>query len=252
MILRLLADWRRWTPGALTFAGIVLGLLAAVQDLRVQSVLHGDAAAIVNGHPIMREDLERALAQVGSDRRAALTSTDRLKVLDRLIEDELLAQRAVALGLAVSDPNARKVLIRGLIDSVIAPADEPTEAELRSYFESHREMFRIPGTISVAPIPAGAAPGLPTTAMTLDKLKDYLGSDADQLAPLVQGARAGPFKFAGATFDLIVTARRGGALQTFEAARPQVLARYALDRDAQRVRNYLEGLKRAAKIERRI
>jgi hypothetical protein len=233
----------------LTVAGLALGLAASVQEFRLQRLTHGDAAALVNGHPIARDDVERALASAGADRRAQLTAQDREKALERLIEDELLAQRAVALGLPITDPNARKVLIRGLIDSVVAAAPEPTDAELRSFFAANAALFQAADLISVAPVER-AVPGLPGTPMTIAKLKDYLGAQAETLASLPPGGVGGPFRFAGESFTLRVTARQGGGAATFEASREAVRARFIVERDGRRLRAYLESLKRAARIER--
>lgn len=245
----MIQNWRIWAPAALTLAGLCLGLIASIQEIRLQRLAHGDAAAFVNGQPIARDDVERALASFGADKRAQLTREDRDKVLERLIEDELLAQRAVSLGLAATDPNARKVLIRGLIDSLVAAAPPPSEAELRAFFEANADLFRGAEMIAVAPV-QGASRGLPASAMTIDKLKDYLGEAAEGLREVPVGGVAGPFRFAGQDFTLRVVSRSGGAPTTFEASREAVTARFVVERDGRRVRAYLESLKRAAKIER--
>lgn len=250
MTMKGMRDWRTWMPAAMTGVGIVLGLATAVQEFRLETLARRDTAAIVNGHPILREDFDRAVIQLGTDRRAQMTPEDKAKVLERLIEDELLAQRAVALGLGLSDPNARKVLVRGLIDSVVSAASDPTPTELHAYFDAHRKLFRTPDLIGVAPAAGAVAPGLPTTPMTIDKLKDYLGGDAEKLLTLRLGDRTGPFRFAGATFDLVITSHQGGAQQSFEQALADVTARFAFDRDGQRLRAYIQGLKQSAKIER--
>lgn len=245
----MIETWRIWAPSVLTVTGLGLGLIASIQEFRFQRLTHGDAAAFVNGQPIGRDDVERALASFGADKRAQLTREDRNKVLERLIEDELLAQRAVSLGLPASDPNARKVLIRGLIDSLVATAPPPTEAELRQYFEANTGLFRGAEMFVVTPI-EGAARQLPSSAMTIDKLKDYLGEEAESLRGVPAGGVAGPFAFAGQEFKLRVVSRSGGATTSFDAAREAVSARYIVERDGRRLRAYLESLKRAAKIER--
>jgi hypothetical protein len=245
----MIAQWRRWAPTALTAAGLILGLVASIQEFQLQRLAHGDAVALVNGQPIARDDLDRALAAMGADRRAQLTRQDRDNVLERLIEDELLAQRAVSLGLPVSDPNARKVLIRGLVDSLVATAPEPSDDAVRAYFDANPGLFRAPDMISVAPV-GEAVPGLPTTPMTVAKLKDYLGGDAEKLAALSVGATSGPFRFAGRSFEVRITARQGGDTADFTRVRDAVRARLIVDRDGKRLRSYIDSLKRAAKVER--
>jgi hypothetical protein len=245
----MIPTWRDWAPAAFTLAGLCLGLIAAIQEIHLQRLAHRDAAAFVNGQPIDEVDVERALSSLGADRRAALTREDRDKVLERLIEDELLAQHAVALGLATSDPNARKILIRSLIDSLVAAEPPPSEAELRSFFDANPDLFRTGDMIAVAAVD-GAVPGLPPSAMTIDKLKDYLGAEAENLRAVPVGGVAGPFRFAGQSFSVRVVRRSGGAAATFEQARDAVTARYVVERDGRRLRSYIDGLKRSAKIER--
>lgn len=245
----MIQHWRNWAPAALTIAGLCLGLIAAIQEVHLQRLTHADAAAFVNGQPIAQEDVERALASFGADKRAQLTREDRDKVLERLIEDELLAQRAVSLGLPTNDPNARKVLIRGLIDSLVAAAPAPAEDELRRYFEANPSLFQGADLIAVAPV-EGAVRGLPATAMTVDKLKDYLGETAERLRQVPAGGVTGPFRFAGQDFTLRVVSRTGGAPPRFEATQDEVRARFIVERDGRRLRSYIDSLKRAAKIER--
>jgi hypothetical protein len=245
----MIAGWKDWLPAALTVAGLGIGLAASIRELNLQRFAHGDAAALVNGRPIAQEDVERALASVGADRRAELTRADRQKVLERLIEDELLAQRAIALGLPETDPNARKVMVRALIDSLTATAPAPSEMELRTYFDANKDLFRSSDLISIEPV-EGNVRGLPSTPMTIDKLKDYLGGSAEVLADTPQGGSAGPFTFAGQQFHVRVTARLGGQDQPFEQARDNVLNHYVVLRDGKRLRSYIDSLKRSAKIER--
>lgn len=249
MIPNLLQRWRSWTPPALTVVGIVLGLWAAIDEAKLTRFAHRDAAALVNGQPISRDDVDRAFVSLSTDRRTPLTQDDRAKVLERLIEDELLAQRAVALGLASSDPNARKVLVRSLIDSIVLTQEPLAEADLRRFYEANRSVFVSPPVLTVTGV-EGAVPGLPATGMTIDKLKDYVGAGAEALLPLDVGQTAGPFRFAGQSFTLRVVAREGGAPLDYTAAREQVLARAQTERDGKRLRDYLEGLKRRAAIER--
>jgi hypothetical protein len=249
MIGGLQQSWRSWAPAALTLAGIALGLWAAIEEASLTRFANRDAAALVNGQPIPREDVDRAFVSLSSDRRTPMTAEDRARVLERLIEDELLAQRAVAMGLASSDPNARKVLVRSLIDSIVLTQEPLNDMALEAFYNANQNLFVSPPMLSVAGA-EGPVPGLPSTPMTVDKLKDYLGAGAEALLPLSPGQTAGPFKFAGQSFTLRVSARSGGAPLTFAEARPQVAARAQAERDGRRLRDYLDGLKRRAAIER--
>jgi hypothetical protein len=247
MISSVMATWRDWVPGAAAFLGLCLGLVSAVEDLRLQRLSYAGAAAAVNGRVVAQEDVDRALATLAQDTRSPLTAQDRMLVLDRLIDDELLAQKALSLGLGASDPNARKILIRSLIDSLIAASPPPSDAELRAFHARNPALFARPVLLTVETRGERALPGSP---MTIEKLKDYLGESAETLRSAKPGEVRGPFVFAGAEVFLTIIRRDGGNALPFEAARPEVEARYVLERDGQRVRDYLAGLRRAAQIER--
>ncbi len=71
----------------------------------------------------------------------------RRRVLERMIDEELLVQRALDLGLAVVDRRVRGDLTSGLIDSVVSEADqsEPSERDVRAHFEENADFFTRPG-----------------------------------------------------------------------------------------------------------
>jgi hypothetical protein len=230
-------------------AGVVLGLFSAVSELRIRNGAWSDAIAIVNGHPIAREDFDRSLAGLQSDSTRRTLLDDRRHVLERLIEDELLIQKALALGLGATEPNARKVLIRTLIDSVIANREEPKEQQLLEFYAANKALFRSPLLIAIEIDPADAiAP--PSGLLPLDKLRDYLGSHADALATAKIGEWSGPQTILGRTVRLRVAERRGDETAAFDEARAGVLARYVQDSGSANLRAYIDALKASARIER--
>ena len=87
--------------------GAAIGLSAAAGSLllgeraRVRE-LSGETVATVNGVPIRTSHFLRALEGLASDRREPLSEADRLHVLDRLIEEELLVQHSE--GLSIPQP----------------------------------------------------------------------------------------------------------------------------------------------------
>lgn len=83
----------------LAAAGFV-GLAAALWSALGSPVPRGDrsqvdVAAVVDGIAISRLDFERAVAAVSGDRREPLGRTDRERILDTLITEELLVARAL-------------------------------------------------------------------------------------------------------------------------------------------------------------
>lgn len=136
--------------------GAALGIAAAVVSLTdvrsARSRLPDDVVAQVNGVPIRRPDYLRAVGALASDRRAELTAADRRHVLDRLIDEELLVQYGVDLGLVRSDRRVRGDLVSAVLAAQVASVDdfEPTDDELRAYYAEHGDFFGNPGRMRLA------------------------------------------------------------------------------------------------------
>lgn len=66
-----------------------------------------------------------------------------------MIDEELLVQRALDLGLAVIDRRVRGELTSGLIDSIVSEADsqEPDAAQVARHFEENIDFFTRPGRL---------------------------------------------------------------------------------------------------------
>lgn len=135
------------------FAGAALGLALAtfglLEDRSEASALPAETAALVGDRTIRRVDYLRVLAGVENDLRNPVDEAMRRRVLERMIDEELLVQRALDLGLAVVDRRVRGDLTSGLIDSVVSEADqsEPTERDIRAHFEENVDFFTRPGRL---------------------------------------------------------------------------------------------------------
>ncbi len=102
-----------------------------------------DAAATVNGIAIRDANYQRALAALAQDSREPLSDTDRAHVLNRLIEEELLVQRAQELGLDRSDPVVRNTLVAAMIESIVSGVgqQEPDDDEVARFYDDNRDFF---------------------------------------------------------------------------------------------------------------
>jgi hypothetical protein len=134
------APWLLTAGAAIGLALATFGLLERPTDPRL---LAPDAAAQVGGRTIRRIDYERVLAGVEGDLRNPLDESDRRRVLDRMIDEELLVQRALELGLAAIDRRVRGELTAGLMDSIVgeADADEASPREVARHFEENIDFF---------------------------------------------------------------------------------------------------------------
>ena len=145
---------RRWRAQILLASGAVLGiLLATAGSLRLPDAgrLPKDAIARVNERIVRTEEFARALALLAKDKRNPLTAEDRARVLDRLIEEELLIQRGVELGFLSSERSVRKAIATVMLDSILVEtrSRRVSDAELRRFLDENRAYFTPPGSVRV-------------------------------------------------------------------------------------------------------
>ena len=105
-----------------------------------------DAVASVNGVPLPADQYRRLLVGLESDLGRSAAEDERRRLLDRMIEEELLVQRGLELGLARHDRQVRADLVAAVIDAVVSEAEvrAPTEAELRAFHTEHAAFFARP------------------------------------------------------------------------------------------------------------
>ena len=137
--------------------GALMGVLAAAYGLIVSGgadALQPGIAATVNGIAIDQEGYERLVAGLDADTREPVTPELRRRVLDRMIDEELLVQRGLELGLAESDRRVRADITTAMIRSVVLEAedDPPSEADLTTFYSEESGFFTQPGRIRVGQV----------------------------------------------------------------------------------------------------
>jgi len=141
--------------------GVALAAWGLLADAPSQA-LPKSAVARVNGALIRADAYQRLVAALAADLRGPVTPELRRRVLDRMIEEELLVQRGLELGLAASDRRVRADLSSAVIRSVVVEAEDesPSPAALRRFYRKHADFFTRPGRFRVAQI-YFRAPGAP-------------------------------------------------------------------------------------------
>ena len=268
----------RW----LLASGAAAGLALAAWGIVVpggRHVVPGDAVALVNGVPIRAAQYDRALADLAADRRDGVDDALRRHVLDRLIEEELLVQRGLALGLARTDRRVRGELTAGVLGAVLAGVEgEPSPAEIDAFYAQHAEDFRAPGRVQVEQIffddrreqdawsarrrlDAGAGfdgirsegdpepVPMPASPLPPARLVDYLGPTVARAAlALPPGGVAGPLRSGWGYHVVRVAEREEASVPVLDDIRDEVrgeLLRQAGDR---RLRAYLDELRASGDV----
>jgi parvulin-like peptidyl-prolyl isomerase len=289
------AERRALTPvyraRILLAAGAALGFaaaLTAILEKRELRAIPSDAVAVVNGSPIRAVDFERAVGALASDRREPPSEADRTMVLDRLIEEELLVQRAKDLGMVEHDRGVRTRLVSGMMETILADAAgaEPTAEELSAFYRENAGFFapierawlrEIRIAVSQARPEAEArrvaeragarlrrgenfatvarelgdppiAP-LPDGLLPATKLREYLGPAVTESAlALPPGGVTDPIRGGSALHVLQMVEREPGAPPELGTIEPEVRAEMRRRRDDLAMRAYLGRLREQATI----
>jgi len=270
--------------GVAVALGLALGLWGALAQNPFDAWGGSDGlAASVNGAVITTDDLTLAIEAVAADKRNPLTQADRDRILARLIDEELLIQRGVEVGLVDSDTVVRKAIVNAMVGSVVgdAASEPPTPAQLRALYDESPALFSGAGRYHVtqifirdgpnshervAQVAAALAAGqefadvqaryadtgtlaIPAGLLPLAKLREYVGPNAaEAVRTLEVGAVSGAVRVPGGVSFLQVIDARHPPPRAFAEVAPLVAAEYARRRDDAALRTYLDGLWTRAEI----
>lgn len=248
----------------------------------------GDTLAMVNGVPIGAERFERMVATLELDRRGQkFDAVQRRWLLDQLIADELLLQRAIELGLARDDPLAHRRLVAALVESITTGASDvtPDDEALRRFYAEHPQYFRRGARLELTRIfvrvdggneaearrraeaararlragePADrvrAALGnepvspLPPDLLPAEAIREYLGPTAARVTQdLEPGAVSDPVRVGGGYEVMRVDRKEPGGAAPFDTVRDSVLAEYRRSAGAAALKQHIEELRAAAEV----
>jgi hypothetical protein len=267
---------------ALSIGAMIVGVLAVLTGVtreRMSTELSIGEAARVNGHTIDSDTYQRTLAAFTSDLKRPITEADRQVVLNRMIDEEVLVQRAIALGLPAQDPTVRKQLVQAMIAQSLTQAavPEPSDEELRKYVEANAEMFRTrtQAKVDAVFVPAGDATqraavedaltkgdwdaaktagaalpvALPDAFLIASKIADYTGADAASAVLRVPVGEATPLiPTAGGFVTLKLVGVQGEGIAPFDTIRATALARWRAEHDSKALRAAIDALRAQADI----
>lgn len=246
-------------------AGAILGGAIALAALLVpDSAMHRAQPAgtvSVNGQPITLDDVDLALDAIDTDSRNPRQPDAAAFVLERLIDEELLFQRAIEIDLPRNDSTIRRSIVLAMIDAVIAQAPaEPDESELRALFEAETSLFAGEPELHIRwEVAADAnAPRTRPAAhpadrpMTLTELRRAIGPTLTaQALELEPGDVSQPIEISDQLHWVTLIDRRRPASPVFEDHRDAVEALWRDRTHGETLNRYLARLRDEADIRHR-
>ncbi|HWG77884.1 MAG TPA: peptidylprolyl isomerase [Steroidobacteraceae bacterium] len=154
----LLAQWT--SPAqrrvALPVMGMVVGLILAGVGLfhrapRSLTQVPPGYVALVNQQGVLMSDFISQTATETEEPFDQTTMAQRAHVLHEMIDKELLVQRALVLDLPETIEEVRTTMADAVDAQAAAPEQgvQPTDAQLRAYYEAHRDRYSSQGTMTV-------------------------------------------------------------------------------------------------------
>lgn len=262
--------------------GALTGLLAAGYGLLEQgdaaSGLPDSAIAQVNDATISVQQFDRSIAEIETTYQRELTAEDRARVLQQMIEEELLVQRGVDLGMANAEATVRAAIAQSLIASVTAEADaaDPDDATLQDFLEENQERYTYASAMRINAWVTDAeqtardflnsldsessedadelsadlqrVPGLPQGAAPVERLRMFLGPAIAAAAADMPVGSSAVFARQGRWYVVRVETRDQSARADLDTVRSQVLLDYRRALADDRLRAYVADLRRSAVI----
>lgn len=248
---RATAPWR--DPSAVSFsrsvalasAGAVIGLVVAGFALFTARgtstlIVPPEDVALVNQQPIVRSDYQALLKTLYGVSESQATKAQKQRVLNDLIQEEVLVQRGQELDVASFDPDVRSAMVSAVEQSVAADAvsRQPSEADLRAFYQANQSRYANQGVMTlrdiVFPNPEAAAKGLGgKDSGKVDGQEYYFAAQihlGDRLFEIARnlpsGAVSSPIVMPDGVHVLHMIDNRAPVPRDFASARPQVLNDY--------------------------
>ncbi|MEM9837890.1 MAG: SurA N-terminal domain-containing protein [Pseudomonadota bacterium] len=234
---------------ALVAASLFGVLLALGASIDIGTPRDGSAVAMINDQPIERAEYERALVAVANDKRNPLNDADRERILNRLIEEELLIQRGVEIGLVDRDRSVRGAIVTAVIDHILSASrsDPVDEVVLRKWYTENADRYRPQPQIHLRDVTEDDQIILPNGLVPVSTLQDYVGP---HIVSLALNAMLGVPFTAGTGRSYEVVARKVAPPPPFDEIKNEIETAYRRDTGDQAFREYLDWLENRASIER--
>ena len=238
------------------------------------------AIARVGEKEISRQRFEEIIKVLDDQSNSELTLEKKNLIRERLIDEELLIQRAIELDLVRNDSLVKGNVIQTMFQYIINSNElvEPSEAELREYFNKEKNYFSSGRRYKLKNytfrnlndaetainllnqsdlesflklVETESAIDLPNVFLTPQKIRDYLGPKVlDELPSLEKGGFSNIFEINEVPSIVICIDILLDNNPKFEEIAEQIKNKFIRDREDSLVKEYIENLRNFYEIEK--
>jgi len=246
----------------------------------------GKVLAIVNGEKITQADLDAELAgKPDFYKQRAQTEDGKKQLINKLIDQKLLMEDAKKKGINESPEIKAKVqayeqrlVLDALRDKVVSAPSEPTEQDMKKFYDDHKFMFNRPESVRLSQIvltdkakadqvykELKAMPskfGELATKYSEDQFSKSRGGDMGyavkgalppEIESKVFGLKDGQIsqviQYDDRFYLFQVLEHKPPESTSFDQAKEEIKKRLQFEKQDEGWKQYLEGLKKSAKIE---
>ena len=259
------------------FVSLFISLNSVIFETNFQL---NQAIARVGEKEISRQRFEEIIKVLDDQSNSELTLEKKNLIRERLIDEELLIQRAIELDLIRNDSLVKGNVIQTMFQYIInsSELDEPSEIELRDYFNKEKNYFssgkryklrnytfRNLGDAEIARnsltqnnfenflklVETENAIDLPNVFLTPQKIRDYLGPKVlDELPSLEKGGFSNIFEINQVPSIVICIDILLDNNPKFEEIIEQIKNKFLRDREDSLVKEYIKNLRNFYEIEK--
>ena len=262
---------------AVFFVSLFISLNSVIFETNFQL---DQAIARVGEKEISRKRFEEIIKVLDDQSNAQLTLEKKNLIRERLIDEELLIQRAIELDLVRNDSLVKGNVIQTMFQHIINSSElaEPSKAELREYFNKEKNYFSSGKRYKLKNytfrnlrdaemarnllnqsnfesflklVEAENAIDLPSVFLTPQKIRDYLGPKVlEELPSLEKGDFSSIFETNQVPSIVICIDILLDNNPKFEEIIEQVKNKFIRDREDMLVKEYIENLRNFYEIEK--
>lgn len=136
-------SWQLDIHPLILVGGIISILIIGSSFIKEIDVSQLNWIAKIDERAISKEKFESYLESIAFSRKTGLIESDPENVLERMIDEELLIQRGIDLGMIENDSEIRGMIIQKMISSIVSETNDLriSQEDLEEFFSKNKDLF---------------------------------------------------------------------------------------------------------------